>query len=91
MEIPKNDKNCRIESTHIKVKRTNKHKQTLKKHEQTLNNRVLHMVLSPDGKTVASAAADETLRFWKVFDYSGKINTTKNKYKQTQTQTKTNK
>ena len=30
-------------------------------------SRVLHMASSPDGMTVASAAADETLRFWKVF------------------------
>ena len=29
--------------------------------------RVLHMAQSPDGSTVVSAAADETLRFWKVF------------------------
>lgn len=29
-------------------------------------SRVLHLALSPDG-TIASAAADETLRFWKVF------------------------
>lgn len=29
--------------------------------------RVLHMAQSPDGYTVASAAADETLRFWQVF------------------------
>jgi cell division cycle protein 20 (cofactor of APC complex) len=29
--------------------------------------RVLHMEQSPDGATVASAAADETLRFWSVF------------------------
>lgn len=29
--------------------------------------RVLHMALSPDGTTVVSGAADETLRFWKVF------------------------
>jgi cell division cycle protein 20 (cofactor of APC complex) len=26
------------------------------------------MCLSPDGTTVLSAAADETLRFWKLFD-----------------------
>ena len=32
--------------------------------------RVLHMALSPDQKTVVSAGADETLRFWKVFDVS---------------------
>lgn len=30
-------------------------------------SRVLHLAVSPDGTTVASAAADETLRFWKVF------------------------
>jgi len=30
-------------------------------------SRVLHLSLSPDGTTIASAAADETLRFWKVF------------------------
>eukprot|EP00475_Leptophrys_vorax_P032985 TRINITY_DN5151_c0_g1_i4.p1 TRINITY_DN5151_c0_g1~~TRINITY_DN5151_c0_g1_i4.p1 ORF type:complete len:594 (+),score=14.02 TRINITY_DN5151_c0_g1_i4:237-1784(+) len=29
--------------------------------------RVLHMAQSPDGATVVSAAADETLRFWKAF------------------------
>ena len=29
--------------------------------------RVLHMAQSPDGNTVVSAAADETLRFWKCF------------------------
>jgi cell division cycle 20, cofactor of APC complex len=29
--------------------------------------RVLHMAMSPDGSTVVSAAADETLRFWNVF------------------------
>jgi cell division cycle protein 20 (cofactor of APC complex) len=31
--------------------------------------RVLHMAISPDGQTVASAAADETIRFWKLFEY----------------------
>ena len=29
--------------------------------------RVLHMAQSPDGSTIVSAAADETLRFWKCF------------------------
>ncbi|MQM04114.1 hypothetical protein Taro_036908 [Colocasia esculenta] len=29
--------------------------------------RVLHLAQSPDGSTVASAGADETLRFWNVF------------------------
>ncbi|XP_058105625.1 cell division cycle 20.2, cofactor of APC complex-like [Magnolia sinica] len=32
--------------------------------------RVLHLAQSPDGFTVASAAADETLRFWQVFGTS---------------------
>lgn len=31
-------------------------------------SRVLHLALSPDGTTIASAAGDETLRFWKVFE-----------------------
>jgi len=30
--------------------------------------RVLHMAVSPDGASVVSAGADETLRFWNVFD-----------------------
>ena len=29
-------------------------------------SRVLHMAQSPDGKTIVSAAADETLRFWNI-------------------------
>ena len=29
-------------------------------------SRVLHMAQSPDGTTICSAAADETLRFWKI-------------------------
>lgn len=33
-------------------------------------SRVLHTALSADGTTVVSAAADETLRFWKVFEDS---------------------
>eukprot|EP00350_Pseudokeronopsis_sp_OXSARD2_P008074 CAMPEP_0170547690 /NCGR_PEP_ID=MMETSP0211-20121228/6054_1 /TAXON_ID=311385 /ORGANISM="Pseudokeronopsis sp., Strain OXSARD2" /LENGTH=271 /DNA_ID=CAMNT_0010852841 /DNA_START=1463 /DNA_END=2278 /DNA_ORIENTATION=+ len=39
-------------------------------------NRVLHLALSPDGTTVASAAADETLRFWKVFQSHNNIQAT---------------
>jgi len=30
--------------------------------------RVLHTAISPDGTTVCSAAADETMRFWKVWE-----------------------
>jgi len=36
----------------------------LKSHQ----SRVLHMAMSPDGTTVCSAAGDETLRFWKLFE-----------------------
>ena len=31
-------------------------------------SRILALAMSPDGSTVASAAADETLRFWKCFE-----------------------
>ena len=30
--------------------------------------RILHTAISPDGTTVVSASADETLRFWKVWE-----------------------
>lgn len=33
-------------------------------------NRVLHTAINPEGDTVVSAAADETLRFWKIFSSS---------------------
>lgn len=36
--------------------------------------RVLHLAQSPEGATVVSAAADETLRFWKVFVNPDKSN-----------------
>lgn len=31
-------------------------------------SRVLHLAISPTGETVVSAAADETVRFWKIFE-----------------------
>lgn len=31
-------------------------------------SRVLHSALSPDGQMLATAAADESLKFWKVFE-----------------------
>eukprot|EP00957_Ditylum_brightwellii_P209992 15364458-Ditylum_brightwellii.AAC.1 len=39
--------------------------------------RVLHMACSPDGGTVVSAAADETLRFWNIFDAPHKSSSSK--------------
>ncbi|XP_006289703.2 cell division cycle 20.2, cofactor of APC complex [Capsella rubella] len=36
-------------------------------------SRVLHMAQSPDGCTVASAAADETLMLWNVFGVPGTV------------------
>ncbi len=35
-------------------------------------SRVLHMAVRPDGSTVCSGAADETLRFWNIFAPEGK-------------------
>jgi cell division cycle protein 20 (cofactor of APC complex) len=36
------------------------------------DQRILHSSLSPDGQTLATAAADECLKFWKIFDNKGK-------------------
>lgn len=36
------------------------------------DSRILHSALSPDGAVVATAAADENLKFWRVFDNDGK-------------------
>lgn len=35
--------------------------------------RALHLAISPDGETIATCAADDTLRFWKVFPRNGNI------------------
>lgn len=40
--------------------------------------RVLHMSLSPDASSVCTASADETLRFWKVFQSGGDKHYSKN-------------
>lgn len=36
-------------------------------------SRVLHSCLSPDGQILATAAADESLKFWKVFEKKGGV------------------
>jgi cell division cycle 20, cofactor of APC complex len=35
-------------------------------------SRALHMAVSPDGTTVCTGSADETLRFWNIFAAEGK-------------------
>jgi WD40 repeat protein len=35
--------------------------------EHAHDSRILHMTLSPDGRTVATAAADESIKFWTLF------------------------
>eukprot|EP01018_Ginkgo_biloba_P016942 Gb_40987 [translate_table: standard] len=42
-------------------------------------SRVLHLAQSPDGYTVASAAGDETLRFWQAFGVPETLKRTKSK------------
>ncbi|KAJ1721403.1 WD repeat-containing protein slp1 [Coemansia erecta] len=36
------------------------------------DTRVLHMAMSPDGQSVATAASDESLKFWRIFETRGK-------------------
>ncbi len=31
------------------------------------DSRILHITMSPDGQTVCTGAADENLKFWRVF------------------------
>ena len=45
-------------------------------------HRVLQLAMSPDGETIASAAADETLRLWKAFEKHQPNKTTNLKKKQ---------
>ncbi|KAM9977188.1 hypothetical protein ACTFIR_011046 [Dictyostelium discoideum] len=45
-------------------------------------SRALHTAISPDGETVVSASADETLRFWRVFEKENKLPTANRKSKE---------
>lgn len=44
--------------------------------KQAHEYRVLHSCINPDGTTIATAAHDENLKFWKVFDLPKKSSTT---------------
>ncbi|KAJ1964171.1 WD repeat-containing protein slp1 [Dipsacomyces acuminosporus] len=37
------------------------------------DTRVLHTAISPDGQTIATAASDESLKFWRIFEARGKV------------------
>ena len=37
------------------------------------NLRVLYLAMSPDGESIVTGAGDETLRFWKVFPKTRKL------------------
>lgn len=37
------------------------------------SSRILHTAMSPDGTTIVSAGADETLRFWRIFDVESSL------------------
>ncbi|CAG8514353.1 10678_t:CDS:2, partial [Acaulospora morrowiae] len=45
---------------------------------QAHETRVLHSAISPDGQVVATAASDENLKFWRVFQSRDKSERTKN-------------
>ncbi|KAI8364780.1 WD40-repeat-containing domain protein [Radiomyces spectabilis] len=36
------------------------------------DSRILHTAMSPDGQMVATAAADENLKFWRIFEHDGR-------------------
>lgn len=36
------------------------------------DTRILHSALSPDGQVLATAAADENLKFWRLFESDGR-------------------
>ena len=42
--------------------------------------RVLHLALTPDGETVISASADETIRFWRCFESTKKTKSSPMEY-----------
>ncbi|KAJ2755284.1 WD repeat-containing protein slp1, partial [Coemansia nantahalensis] len=36
------------------------------------DQRILHTAISPDGQTIATAASDESLKFWRIFETRSK-------------------
>ncbi len=63
MEVPVYDQSGRVEGSFVEVGGSGR-----KKKFNFFFFRVLHMAMSPDGQTIATAAGDETLRFWRAFD-----------------------
>lgn len=35
-------------------------------------SRILHSAMSPDGQVLATSAADDNLKFWRIFEANGK-------------------
>lgn len=65
------------DKTNLEIKKYNYEHNKLLSPTATLTGhltRVLYLALSPDGSSIATAAGDETLRFWEVFPKNDKNN-----------------
>lgn len=55
--------------------------------EEAHQSRILHMTLSPDGQTLVSAGADESIKFWKAFEREDEMPTVSGKQRKTNVKT----